>query len=69
MPIATAHSFTSTKLFSKLFFSLPGTFAILIVEMPLLHMLATFIFSDLYIFANLEVVKYLMVVLLFNFPD
>ena len=48
---------------------LPITFPSQVDEIPLLHMLEVFVLSDFYIFANLEVVKYLMSVLLSNFPN
>ena len=46
---------------------LPITFPPQVDEIPLLHMLQIFVLSGFYIFANLEVVKYLRSVLLSNF--
>lgn len=66
MPVAIARSFANAKLFFCFWLV---TVLPLMDEIPVLHMVTIFVSSDFYIFANLEVVKYLMVVLLFNFPN
>lgn len=56
MPVAIAHSFANSKLFSKYFLLVTFKVPMDEIETLLQNMLAIFVLSDLYIFASLKVV-------------